>query len=314
MSQNYTWPSVSVTATNPSVAPNGSNPAATSSTLVAGETTGGTQVPIQVLSSGAVVTSSTPSGTQDVNLIQVGGVAVSLGAKVSASSIPVVLASDETVQISASSLPLPTGAATSANQSTIIANQTNGTQVVSVNNFPATQPVSGTVAVSNFPATQPVSAVSLPLPTGASTSANQTTMITDLGSILANQTNGTQTTSVLNFPATQPVSGTVTASVAGKSVANPPVYNIYSSSNIDTTAYVQLIASTANPTTLVDIFDSSGQAMILATGAMGSEVIQAYVQPGGDTIPLAIPAGTRVAYKALTANATAGYLLMNLLD
>ena len=58
--------------------------------------------------------------------------------------------------------------------------------------FPATQAVSGTVAVSslpalpagsnaigsvsvsNFPATQPVSATSLPLPTGAATSANQT--------------------------------------------------------------------------------------------------------------------------------------------
>jgi phage gpG-like protein len=74
-----------------------------------------------------------------------------------------------------------------------------------VENFPATQPVSGTVSVNNFPATQnvavigtastyahvenfpatqAVSAVSLPLPTGASTSANQTngaqkTQITD---------------------------------------------------------------------------------------------------------------------------------------
>ena len=54
---------------------------------------------------------------------------------------------------------------------------------VSVSNFPATQPVSGTVAVSNLPATQPVSAASLPLPTGASTAANQTTQNTSLASI-----------------------------------------------------------------------------------------------------------------------------------
>lgn len=51
---------------------------------------------------------------------------------------------------------------------------------VAVNNFPATQAVSGTVAVSNFPAsqavtgaffqaTQPISAAALPLPTGAAT-------------------------------------------------------------------------------------------------------------------------------------------------
>jgi hypothetical protein len=54
---------------------------------------------------------------------------------------------------------------------------TNGTQVTQVANFPAVQPVSGTVAVNNFPATQPIS-----------------------GSV-----------SVSNFPATQPISGTVTA-------------------------------------------------------------------------------------------------------
>ena len=59
-----------------------------------------------------------------------------------------------------------------------------------VNNFPATQAVSGTVAVSNtgfdvnnFPATQAVSASSLPLPTGASTSVNQTTTHTKIDNI-----------------------------------------------------------------------------------------------------------------------------------
>jgi hypothetical protein len=56
------------------------------------------------------------------------------------------------------------GAATAANQTTEIANQTNGTQVTQVSNFPASQTVNGTVtvvqptganlnvAVSNFPA------------------------------------------------------------------------------------------------------------------------------------------------------------------
>lgn len=74
------------------------------------------------------------------NISQFGGTSVSLGSKVSASSIPVVIASDQ------AALPLPTGAATSANQATEIAslatiitntgasatsaNQTNGTQKV----------------------------------------------------------------------------------------------------------------------------------------------------------------------------------------
>ncbi len=50
---------------------------------------------------------------------------------------------------------------------------------VSVDNFPATQAVTGTF----FQATQPVSAASLPLPSGASTSALQTTGNTSLSSI-----------------------------------------------------------------------------------------------------------------------------------
>lgn len=226
---------------------------------------------------------------------------------------------------------------------------------VSVSNFPATQPVSGTVAVSNFPATQPVSgtvavtqstspwivdgsgftqpisASALPLPTGAATSALQTTGNTSLadidttvGDISAQlpATLGQKTmdnslavaiasdqssipVTVSNFPASQPVS------IPGKAQANAPVYNIYSSAPIDTSAYVQLIASSAAIINYLDIFDSSGQAMILATGAMGSEVPLAYVPPGGDEIPVAIPSGTRISYKALTANATAGYLLFN---
>lgn len=54
---------------------------------------------------------------------------------------------------------------------------------VQVLNFPATQPVSGSVSVSNFPATQPISAASLPLPTGAATEAKQDTGNSSLSSI-----------------------------------------------------------------------------------------------------------------------------------
>jgi hypothetical protein len=52
--------------------------------------------------------------------------------------------------------------------------------------------------------------------------------------------------------------------------------------------------------------------MILATGAVGSEVPLAYIPPGGDQFYVQIPAGTRISYAALTANAVAGYLLLNL--
>lgn len=71
----------------------------------------------------------------------------------------------------------PTGAAGTPNANVVTVQGIMGgtAQPVTVGNFPATQPVSGSVSVSNFPASQPVS-----------------------GSV-----------SVSNFPATQPISGSV---------------------------------------------------------------------------------------------------------
>jgi hypothetical protein len=104
---------------------------------------------------------------------------------------------------------------------------------VSISNFPATQPVSGSVSVSNFPATQPVSgtvtanagtgtmavsAASLPLPSGAATSAKQPalgiagTPSTDVLSIQGAA--GMTAVKVDGSAVTQPVSGTVTANAA----------------------------------------------------------------------------------------------------
>lgn len=130
------------------------------------------------------VTIESEVGTLNVNISEYGGTPTTLGQKTSAASQPVVIASDQsTLPISAASLPLPAGAATSANQTTEItalgtinttlgspfqaggsignttfeATQATGTNLhTTVDNFPATQPVSGTVAVSNFPATQAV--------------------------------------------------------------------------------------------------------------------------------------------------------------
>lgn len=204
-----------------------------------------------------------PSGTQDVNLIRVGGVAISEGQKAMAASLPVVIASDQsTLAVSAASLPLPAGASTSALQTSgnssltsidgklnslgqkamaasvpvVIASDQSAVPVsgtvavsnfpatqpvsgtVAVSNFPATQPVSGTVAVSNFPATQPISAATLPLPSGASTSANQATEIASLASIDGKLNSLGQKAMAASMPvviasdqSAVPVSGTVSA-------------------------------------------------------------------------------------------------------
>lgn len=220
-------------------------PFPSSAVPIAGENPSGLLTPIQTNAAGDLITIQAAGAIDNVNLTEVGGAAISEGQKTSANSLPVVIASDQSpLPINAASLPLPTGAATSANQATEItslasivtntaaieANQTNGTQVTSVSNFPSTQPVSGTVtanqgtspwvenlsqfggaavslgskvSASSIPVViasddiVAISATALPLPTGASTSANQTTANTSLASILANQTNGTQTTALL---------------------------------------------------------------------------------------------------------------------
>lgn len=139
--------------------------------------------------------------TANSSLSSIDGKLNSLGQKTSVNSVPVVIASDQsTVPVSVASLPLPAGAATSANQ-------TNGTQKSqqvdgSGNVQPSgdtvarkifVQPTDGTNSASYTAAgaaktdgsatTQPISAASLPLPTGAATSANQTTANSSLSSI-----------------------------------------------------------------------------------------------------------------------------------
>jgi hypothetical protein len=83
---------------------------------------------------------------------------------------------------------LPTGAATAARQ------DAGNTSLAAIDSkLGATLAVSGTVAISGsvavtgtfFQATQPVSAASLPLPSGAATSANQSTTNTKLDSVIA---------------------------------------------------------------------------------------------------------------------------------
>lgn len=105
-----------------------------------------------------------------------------------------------TQPISAASLPLPTGASTAANQATAIAalasidTRLAGTLAIagavtqsgpwSVGQSGAwSVGVTGTVTVDGSAVTQPISAVSLPLPTGAATSALQTTGNASLSNI-----------------------------------------------------------------------------------------------------------------------------------
>ena len=79
-----------------------------------------------------------------------------------------------TQSVSASALPLPSGAATSALQPAINA---DGGSLAHIANWPTTTAVTGTF----YQATQPISASALPLPSGAATSANQVANVTAAG-------------------------------------------------------------------------------------------------------------------------------------
>lgn len=386
MAQQYVWPAISVTATNPSVGLTGAA-APTSATEVAGVGPGNILTALTVDASGGLVSTDaadgpvTPgtvasksalaglqfntvlptltngqqaaaqadsSGRQIIapltnssivkaQLQDNAGTAVTVGQKAMAASLPVVIASDQSaVPVSAASLPLPTGASTSALQTQISAQlpTTLGAHVTAASlavNIASDQVV-------------PVSASALPLPTGAATSANQATEITSLASIATNTTglNATIAAKGAASPADVVQVGVVTAGnvnpittgsttsansipvVIASDQANVPtklagksavtfVRNDYSSVNVTTAAYVQLIASTPSAASEIFIFDSSGQTLKLAFGGAGVEVDQMLIVPGGNgEVPLAVPASTRVSIKAVSATANVGEIDINL--
>ncbi len=85
--------------------------------------------------------------------------------------------------------------------------------------------------------------------------------------------------------------------------------------NVTTGAWVQLDASLDAACSYIEIFDSSGQTMELGIGASGSESsLPFYIFPGGNAPQLVacpLPAGCRLAVKAVSGNATTGELTIN---
>lgn len=264
-----------------------------------------------------------------------------------------------TFAVSAASLPLPTGAATSAKQPALGTAGTPSTDVLTVQGAASMT----ALKVDGSATTQPISAASLPLPTGAATSALQTTGNTSLASIdgktpalgqaaaagsvpvvistrqesvatplavqLSNGTSaidynsgpaGTTTPRVVlanrHESAATPVSVRISDGSAfntpmgkGRTYADSVRYD-YTGVNVGTVSWVQLVASTAANINAITIFDSSGKTLELGTGGAGSETRVMLIPPGGvdGPVQLYIPAGTRVAVRAVSATATAGEL------
>lgn len=178
---SVSWPSSSATVA--SVGSNGA-PIPASSDLAGAKDPSGNLQPLLVDNSGNLKVSVQSNPIQDTNLAQVGGAAITEGQKTMANSLPVVVASDQSaIPVSAASLPLPTGASTSALQS-------------SVQSAPGTpQTVAITVQGNATGVALPVSASALPLPTGAATAANQTNasqktqLVDGSGNVISSTTN-----------------------------------------------------------------------------------------------------------------------------
>lgn len=126
-----------------------------------------------------------------------------------------------TTAVSASALPLPAGAATAAKQPAIGTAGSASVDVLTVQGRASMTPL----LVDPSGVTSPVSAASLPLPAGASTSANQTTINTSIGTLHTDLTAGQLATAVSQSvtrpsdPDARPASGTITVQDTGSSAA-----------------------------------------------------------------------------------------------
>ena len=186
--------------------------------------------------------SLTNLGNFKTSINEIGGAALTIGQKVLASSIPVAIASDQ-------ALPLPTGAATAANQvsggpqtgsgvvsatTQRVTLATDGPEVTNstaIKNSVAAIPAKGAATTANSTPvniasdqTVPVSAASLPLPTGAATAANQVSGGPQTGIGIATATTQRVTLAsdgpeVTNSTAVKNSTATIAATA---SAANPP--------------------------------------------------------------------------------------------
>lgn len=87
----------------------------------------------------------------------------------------------------------------------------------------------------------------------------------------------------------------------------------YASTNVTTGAYVVLWKSLPNSVSNIQVCDTSGHLLKIATGASGSEsdIISTTVS-GCVSLPIYLPAGTQLSIRAIDASATTGFNVVSI--
>lgn len=282
------------------------------------------------------------AGTASTDVITVQGIASMTPIATSVASLPLPTGAATEATLSAlnakvtavntgavvvSSSALPTGAATEATlaaasaklPATLGQHAMAASMSVAIASDQSTVPVSGTVTANigtSGSLALDASVTGLQVSQGSTTSGQKGGLV--LGAVTtAAPSYTTAQSSPLSLTTAGALRTDASATTQPVSVGGVPAAdkarNDYTSTNVTTSAYVQLIASTANTANSIEIFDSSGQTLFLATGAAASEVNQVYIIPGGNgRIPLKIAAGTRISIKAVSATANTGEIDINL--
>jgi hypothetical protein len=212
-----------------------------------------------------------------------------------------------TIQGNASGVAVPvsgTVAVSSVSGTVTVVQPTGANLHVDVDNFPATQPVSGTVAVSNFPATQPVSG----------------TVVAEIeghaGAIL-DGTAGSPSTGVVTVQGVaggtpQPISGTVTATIATPTnwgtapATSVPVPAVNAEIFVGQNA---VSATTPVPVSATAAANASGNPIFVETVSGSTTAVTGnvtVVQPTGTNLHTVIDSGTITAVTAITNALPAG--------
>jgi hypothetical protein len=233
------------------------------------------------------------------------------------------------LQVDVLSSALPSGAATAANQAT--GNTTLASIDAFLDSLDGKTPDyttgdglvdGGTIRVTLASDQSPVSVAQsgtwdigsitggITLPTGAATEATLAgveSIAGDIDAKLVQQSLGTGTAA----GAVRVVTASDSPSPKGRAFADSK-RNAYATTSVTTGAWVELIAATAAVINALQIFDSCGEVLELGVGAAASESRVLLIPPGGfdAAVPLHIPAGSRVAIKAVSANCTAGQLVL----